>query len=332
MKSKINITFVGILLLAIVIVYGGLNGWFSNTSISQEVIERLENQQQGSCSAIISPTTVTIGDSVTGTIYASQNDVCEIYATDGTTWRRIAEVNVGSSGVATFTNPINIVGTFTFRALCGGDCITNSVTLNVNPLSSGNCIDSDGDNRDVPGHVNGEDGLVYYDKCLSIGQGVTEYICLNNKVTSKDWACDYGEVCVETRSGGYCVPSTPSLQPGDVVGTGSAIFNNLAPSSSNIFEINLNTEPGDNPICAEIEVAASLAVSACIPGYPTAKFEFYDSLSKRWEKSQAVDFSTYGNPAVVPVSWNGQTPFKMIVSNAGFCNINTNANVRIVVC
>lgn len=155
------------------------------------------------------------------------------------------------------------------------------------------CVDSDGDNRDTVGHVTYA-GESYYDKCLAVGQGVTEYICENNQVKSKNWACDYGEICMQTRSGGHCIPAPHVWHQGDTVfqgsGSGSLIGVSNQISSLNLADYGITTD-GTCQLGAQISTSWSYAnPSLCsgLMGTEGLKWDFFDSNGLEYSRLDAV--------------------------------------------
>lgn len=194
--------------------YGGTQGWFKGnfSIINQETTNQLESPITiSTCTASISPSTITAGNLVSGTVQDGSNTFCEVYGKMvGTTeWRKIAEGTTNSAGSITFTDTFSVVGTFYFRAICG-DCLTNQVTLIVNAgAPEPTCTDTDGINKLTPGFVNS--GGYYYDDCAG-NWAVKEYYCNGNTVAERVIACDAGYICFETRGGDYC-KLTESIPP-----------------------------------------------------------------------------------------------------------------------
>ena len=122
-KGKITGSIIiGIAIIVVgVLLYMGLkNGTFGQIYLSNnEIIEKLENPQAGSCTLSISPEVIEAGDQITGSILAEANTPCSVYANDGTGWLNIFDGDTDGSGRITQTEVINTVGTFNFRALCG---------------------------------------------------------------------------------------------------------------------------------------------------------------------------------------------------------------------
>lgn len=346
MTKKNNQTIWVIIAIVIVIafIWGLKTGKFQSiVNLNQTIIERLENPipvPGVTCSLSINPSVITAGDLVTGTITDGKNAYCEGFMKMVGTedWRKVSEGRTDINGRATYSENFYVVGNFLIAGICdtngnnyldAQDCVTNQVSLRVNPGATHTCTDTDGINKMTPGWVVA-DGLSYYDKCE--GNTVREYYCNGDILAERMLPCDSGYECYTTRSGGYCRLTTPTWNPGDELNDEQGIFNNLPGQSGNAFTISPISGTGDLPLCAKLYVGAVLSGSNCIPGMPLVKFEFYDSLGKIWEHSDTVDFSTWSNPALVQVRWDGQTPFRMVVSNMGYCNVNVNSKVQLLIC
>jgi len=131
---------VGIIIAAFIIA-PNLNFEFFST-FNTDTQDALNNQAAGDCSATLDRSVVNVGDFVAGTVTDGANTLCEVYATDGSSWRKIAEGTTDNSGNLRFSENIMIPGTFTFRVLCG-TCITNEVNLVVNPIVDDSWEDGD---------------------------------------------------------------------------------------------------------------------------------------------------------------------------------------------
>ena len=329
-------------LVLIIIIFGGVYYGYTNNLIAFRWEDRASPEQQefldttptADCRLTISPSSIDFGDLVTGTIWTKNpTTFCEIFAREKTddTWLKIAEGTTNLDGNLVSSENIYVAGDFVFAGLCEG-CRTNDDDLHVNPEITGTCTDSDGKDEYRPGWLTIDGTITAYDNCAG-SWAVTEYFCDGDLEDSVVIACDPGYICTETRSGDYCMLIVhDGLELGDVLGEGGYSYYPVVPGELKSYEITLDTEPGNNPICAEIEVEGILSVPACIPGMPVVKFNFYDSSGLAWGSSQVVDFSNYGNPQVVPVTYDGQTPFRMEVRNDGFCNVNARSNVKLVVC
>lgn len=209
-QNKEIITIFGILLFAGILWYGGTHQWFkaefqSILPLPYYPPELNNPDAQTSCSATISPSTITAGDTVTGTIQDGKNQFCEVFGImEGTdSWRKIAEGTTSSSGGLVFISPFSVVGTFRFRAICGS-CITNMATLTVNPAPTPDpCYDSDGKNKLTAGFTRIGSTDTAYDDCAG-NWAVKEYYCNGNTRMEQVIACDAGYICYETRGGDYC--------------------------------------------------------------------------------------------------------------------------------
>jgi hypothetical protein len=125
-------------------------------------------------------------------------------------WRKLAEGTTDATGTLSYTDTLLVAGTFYFRAICG-TCLTNQVTLTVNPAPPATtCTDTDGKNKMTAGFVHDASGY-YYDDCAG-NWAVIEYFCNGNAMTSQVIACDAGYICYATRGGDYCklITETPT--------------------------------------------------------------------------------------------------------------------------
>jgi len=234
---------------------------------------------------------------------------------------------------------------------CGGTCPTGKicnklmlpaghcVCLNVAPTD---CVDSDGgDNRDIVGHVTYA-GNTYTDKCADIGQGITEYICQNGVKSSINEICDYGEICMQTRSGGHCIPSPNTWSPGDTVfqGSGSGVmigsneFNSIDLAKYGILT------SGTCQLGAQIQTSWSYAnPNDCIgiPGAVGVEWQFHDSSGLEYARldptpvAMGVDL----HPTEHYLEWNGYTYWKGFMNKIPpilpQCVINYEYSVRIYI-
>jgi hypothetical protein len=202
------------------------------------------------------------------------------------------------------------------------------------------CTDSDGDNKDSPGHVTY--GNVYTDKCLDVGQAVTEYICENGALSSKNYACDYGEVCIQSRSGGYCKTSTPTWNPGDTVFQGSGngvLVGNNEFNSIDLSEYGITTG-GNCLLGAQIQTSWSYAnPNDCvgIPGAVGVEWQFHDSSGLEYVRLDPVPVSLGVDlhPTEHYLEWNGVTPWKGFMNKIPpilpQCVINYEYSVRVYI-
>lgn len=213
-------------------------------------------------------------------------------------------------------------------------CCFNEV---VNPT----CTDSDGDDRDTVGHVNYDENT-YTDKCLDVGQAVTEYICLNGAVSSKNWMCDYGEICMQTRSGGHCIKAPKVWNPGDTVTTGSGsasvIGNN--PQTASIDLSDFGIEPNGNcRLGVQLQTSWSYSNDKCvgIPGMQGVKWDIYDSNSLEYSRTDNVPVSLGVDlhPESYIWNWDGYTPWRASMTPYPFtypdCSITYEWSARIYI-
>ncbi|MBU0959412.1 MAG: hypothetical protein KKB31_05700 [Nanoarchaeota archaeon] len=338
MAKKKNNTgiFIGIaIIIAALILAPNLNFEFfsTTTNIDSTTQNKLDTQEAGDCYATLDKSVVNVGDEVGGVIHDGKNTLCEVYATDGITWVKIAEGTTNSNGDLRFMDTINIPGTFTFRVICGA-CITKAVTLQVNPLA-GDCTDTDGGNvRTVPGHVT-LDGVSYYDYCLDVGDAVHEYWCDGNFMREDNYMCDYDEHCVATRSGGYCAQD---VEEGYNVGDEVFYYGKSLDSLDGGYSVELHLDDADIETGGPCHLGARIfrswdyLVPGCDGSVGTVDWTLFDSSGFRWgvydtsPTSQTVE--------VCPCSWDGVTNwyFEVVNTKSPNCPIEFEYAFTIYVC
>jgi len=134
------------------------NGTETNTT-TLSTIDLLNNPpiQTAECTLNIVEEEICVGDTMTGVIKDGVLKTCYVYANDGSGWKLVYTDNTGVLGDLRKIQQINILGTFTFRAICDlnendyidvDDCITNPDTLivtdDIPPCPPG--FDPDADN------------------------------------------------------------------------------------------------------------------------------------------------------------------------------------------
>ena len=144
-------------LLLIVLLLGGgyyayVNGYIPLTRQEQPsdeqivYIESVADVQN--CRLNIAEMEITIGESITGTVWTSTPYVfCEIFSSriGEDSWNKIFEGTTDSDGNLVNTDNVYVDGEFSILALCGS-CRTNSEYLNILPVAPDEplCTDSDG--------------------------------------------------------------------------------------------------------------------------------------------------------------------------------------------
>jgi hypothetical protein len=350
-KKDNNVVWIVLGISALILFwYGGTSGWFqgifnqSNTYsfVDKDINEFLKEPHSfsGECTLDLSPNSIYSGDQVTGRIYDGKNTMCWVLASDGGPWGLVYEGRTDNNGYLIDTRNIDIVGNFVFRAICDAnknermdtqDCLTNQETLTV---LGGNCVDSDGNDKYTPGNVK-SGGVTYYDKCVDSTSAVTEYTCVDGSVVATNLACDYGQVCFETRSGGYCGKSGSNV--GDVVGGGSS--SGIITGSDNLdvqFDLGGITVGGNCRLGAKIHTEWDYANDKCsgIMGTQGLDWLFIDSQDVKWG---ATDTSPrIHDEDLCPLVWDGINQWKLkaipLSSNLPECQINYKYTVQIYVC
>ena len=302
---------------------------------NQTIINQLNNDPSGSCTLDISPSLITLGESVTGTIYDGNNVECIVFGKQQGTddWKMIYTGTTNQNGVLQDTFPIGVIGTFDIRAICG-NCITNRDSLAVTDSA---CVDSDGDDIFTAGHVDAL-GTTYYDKCID-EDSVTEFICGDVSVVegnSRD--CNPGQICFETRSGGYCMDITDEgYEVGDDVGSGTSGSGSGGfgdDDSINVITMDWTTG-GSFVLGAKITRSWNYVDPNCEPALPQQfpmEWSLYDSNGMAWQQydyfpvSNVVDY-------VCPVTYHEDAPWKFVVKvGIQDCEVEYSWNVQPYVC
>ncbi len=167
MKKSIDVNlttgvaiFLGLLIIAAVIYFGGLQGWFksegsntyTNDSITNMLNQAPNNPTGQKCRLYLNETEVCTGDLFEGEIVTMSNILCSVFAYDGSLWSNIYIGYTDGSGVIKEEGRINTPGTYTFIGVCDttrngaltlSDCFTNRVELIVE-----DCVDDSDDSDD----------------------------------------------------------------------------------------------------------------------------------------------------------------------------------------
>lgn len=141
-----------ILILAGVIVYGGLNSWFSGwfqftIKVPQPFTptpDKVKEYLSYSVYLTLNPSNMCVGQSSTGTINSNIfNGICSIFIQNSGSWTLYSNVNLNSNGYYSETQRVDTPGIASFQAVCcdsQDNCkISNQVTLTVR------ICDNDGD-------------------------------------------------------------------------------------------------------------------------------------------------------------------------------------------
>lgn len=208
---------VAILSLAGVLVYGGMHGWFGftfNEAPKTPLPDQIPPDKElytYNARISITPASICSGDTVSGVITSNiYNGYCSIFMSNGGALTFITALDLDANGYHQENQRVDVVGDATFIAVCcdeNENCKqTNWATLTSRVCD---CTDSDGgDFKDLVGHAT-SGGLQYYDKCTE-GLNLDEYVCIGGVPTIKKEVCDSNEICMETRSGGHCIPNPNS--------------------------------------------------------------------------------------------------------------------------
>jgi len=327
-KKKNNQIYIMIgIVVAALILAPNLNFEFFST-INTDTQNALDNQAAGDCYATLDRSTVNVGDVVSGTIKDGANTLCEVYATDGTSWGKIAEGTTDSNGELRFSENVMVPGTFTFRVICG-TCLTNSVTLQVNSVTGDLCVDSDGNDIFTFGYVDDTEAMVSYpDECYD-SDSVIEYVCnpLPSAMTPQD--CPTTHKC----EGGRCILKTGYNVGEEVFYYGKALDSLDGGYSVELHLDNANIETGGPcHLGARIYRSWDYLVPGCEGSVGTVDWALFDSSGFRWgvydtsPTSQTVE--------VCPCNWDGSTNwyFEVVNTKSPNCPVEFEYDFTIYVC
>lgn len=234
---------------------------------------------------------------------------------------------------------------------CGGTCQSGYHCVKKFPPNSGamcgcikdvvhTCTDSDGENKDIPGHVI-YDGATSYDQCQADGNTVQEFICVNNIQNSKMLSCGAGKYCLQTRSGGECV-NLPTWNPGDTVfsgsGSASVIGNSPQISSIDLSKYGLSAN-GNCRLGVQLQTSWYYSNDKCIgiPGMQGIKWEIFDSNGLRYNRIDSTPISLGVDlfPPNYIWNWDGITPWRASITPYPFpfpeCSITYSWEARIYI-
>jgi hypothetical protein len=215
-----------ILVIAIVLYYGGQQGWFKAPI---GVVYNIQNFQNSSSFPInqinsnynvlldLNPNTICVGDYSTGKITSNTGAYtpCATFTQSGaTTWQLYKTVLLDANGVYTEAQRVNTAGTAQFIAVCCDSqrqCgVSNIETLVVDtcstptPIPSAQpqgyqCTDSDGGKvYTVAGNCQDSyHQLGYSDSCNSVNSLKEFYCDAQNICQSEDVGCQSGWVCIQ---------------------------------------------------------------------------------------------------------------------------------------
>ncbi len=298
------------------------------------IIERLNNpaNPQGvSCSLSLIPSIINSGESTTGIINDGANVMCVVYARPiGGDWAVVFEGMTDQFGGLSQTEVIFVEGDFEFRAICGS-CITNGANLKVNPAPVvSNCIDSDGENPNVFGHVSlADEAIGIPDECHD-GNTVREQICVGDGAATKLIDCSSGKIC----SAGRCVEG---LSLGDNVGSGSS-GSGTANFGDDILTDNINVEgwTTGGPFLLGVRITRSWNyVDSQDPDCHTGQFPmewtFYDTNGLAWQGIDYVPVSLLVEE-VCPVTYHEDVPWRFDVSVGINCPVDYSWNLQPFIC
>lgn len=209
------------------------------------------------------------------------------------------------------------------------------------PKSEITCVDSDGEDKNSVGNVkfNGE---TYMDKCLDVGEAVTEYICVDgNKISAKNLACDLGYVCMQTRSGGHCIPDTPAWNAGDTVFEGSG-SGSLMGVSSDLSELDLSdygiTVGGTCRLGVQLQTSWAYGNQYCqgVQGNEGMIWKLFDSSGLEYQRIDPtpVALGVDLHPEAHTFEWDGVNNWRGIIEktlNLPNCIINYEYYIKVYI-
>ena len=215
-------------------------------------------------------------------------------------------------------------------------CCYNEAT----PTPSGTCTETDGGNVPTTPGTTTADGVARTDVCLD-ETSLTEYWCLSDGT----WQggrhfCDPGQICIQSRSGGYC--KTQSWNTGDTVmsgsGTGTVIGGQQGYAEIDLSKYGLATG-GNCQLGAQLSVNWIYANDRCvgIMGAQGMLWEFYDSLGLEYSRIDATPaaWTVDLHPRGHILNWDGHTVWRAIAKqnpgNTPDCIINYDYTVRVYI-
>lgn len=183
------------------------------------------------------------------------------------------------------------------------------------------CTEIDGGNiRTVPGITTFND-VGYMDYCLDVGQAVHEYWCDGTNLMEENYACDYGQICVSTRSGSYCQTPLPTWEPGDIVFTnsGTASLIGTSPQISTLDLGDFGIESGgDCRLGVLLSTSWYYANDRCsgIPGIQGLRWDLFDSNGLEYSRIDNTPISLGVNLHPESHIWNydGQTDWRAVIT------------------
>jgi len=205
------------------------------------------------------------------------------------------------------------------------------------------CTDTDGDDKDTVGHVTDAAGT-YYDQCYTDGSNqLTEYICRDGATQGIVEQCDAGERCMQTRSGGHCIP-VHVWNPGDIVFTGSGSGSLAGATVGNLGTFDLAdygfATGGNCQLGARIQTswayATGLPTCTGLQGMEGIKWDFYDSAGLEYTRTDPnpIGLGVDLHPTQHYLEWDGNTDWYGTISktlNLPACDISYEYSVEIYI-
>lgn len=209
MKKNNDYTWVWIIGLAVLILYGGNHGWFSSYSYNDfpTPTNLIEQDSSYWVKLNIIPPVICAEDLIEGRIESNMyNDYCRIFVSvNGGEWTNLLDVRLDNKGYFSQTERIMYPGTAEFVALCCDDKMVCKLS-NRYSLISNDCSSSDDSDDSSSDDSDDSDSGIY-----TCGQGVDQYSC--------GGTCPVNYACYELWGDFYswCACATGPLEEG---GTG----------------------------------------------------------------------------------------------------------------
>lgn len=205
-------------------------------------------------------------------------------------------------------------------------------------VSSGTCVDSDGNNALTPGFVTA--GSSFYDDCAG-NWAVKEYYCNGNSVAERIVACGAGSICFETRGGDYCKSTSSTWNAGDTIFQGSG-SGSLIGGTSGFGELDLAdygiTTDGTCRLGAQIQSSWNYGNSFCtgVQGQEGVVWNFFDSNGLEYSRTDLnpVGLGVDLHPEEHILEWDGSTNWHaslVKILNLPNCVINYEYTIKIYI-
>lgn len=207
-------------------------------------------------------------------------------------------------------------------------------------VSSGTCTETDGGNVNTIPSTTVSGGVGYMDYCFD-STTVYEYWCLSDGTWQGGKSdCGNGEICLSSRSGGYC--KAKSWNAGDTVTSGSG-SGSLTGVQEGFAEIDLSQygigTDGNCRLGVQLQTSWSYGNDKCVglQGAEGMKWDFYDSNGLEYSRidSSPVSLGVDLHPETHILNWDGHTKWRAYAKQYPFvfpdCIINYEYTARIYI-